>query len=123
MDVLEAEGKEVLETIILKQEIEQLYRAYEACLKGNRENRLTQPVRAVWRKGTDAAGDCRQTWDFAFLCEPDREAGAGKNAAGICGTQIKNRKSGWQMLGWTSVSRFCHVIGKFSGIPYYTKRH
>ena len=33
MDVLEAEGKEVLETIILKQEIEQLYRAYEACLK------------------------------------------------------------------------------------------
>ena len=27
------EGKEVLETIILKQEIEQLYRAYEACLK------------------------------------------------------------------------------------------
>ena len=26
-------GKEVLETIILKQEIEQLYRAYEACLK------------------------------------------------------------------------------------------
>ena len=27
MDVLEAEGKEVLETIILKQEIEQLYRA------------------------------------------------------------------------------------------------
>ena len=33
MDVLEAEGKEVLETIILKQEIEQLYSAYEACLK------------------------------------------------------------------------------------------
>ena len=33
MDVLEAEGKEVLETIILKQEIEQLYRAYEVCLK------------------------------------------------------------------------------------------
>ena len=31
--VEEAEGKEVLETIILKQEIEQLYRAYEACLK------------------------------------------------------------------------------------------
>ena len=30
---MDAEGKEVLETIILKQEIEQLYRAYEACLK------------------------------------------------------------------------------------------
>ena len=33
MDVLESEVKEFLETIILKQEIEQLYRAYEACLK------------------------------------------------------------------------------------------
>ena len=39
MDVLEAEGKEpaigepIIMGIILKQEIEQLYRAYEACLK------------------------------------------------------------------------------------------
>ena len=33
IDVLEAEGEEVLDTIILNQEIEELYRAYETCLK------------------------------------------------------------------------------------------
>ena len=37
MDVLEAEGKEVLDTIVLRQEIEQLYRAYESCLKENEQ--------------------------------------------------------------------------------------
>ena len=86
MDVLEAEGKEVLETIILKQEIEQLYRAYEACLKETEKIVLRSRYGLFGRKGTDAAGDCRRTWNLAFLCEPDREAGAGKN----CGGDLRN---------------------------------
>ncbi|OUQ21069.1 RNA polymerase subunit sigma-70 [Lachnoclostridium sp. An14] len=35
VDVIEVEGREVLETIILSQDVTELYEAYEACLKDN----------------------------------------------------------------------------------------
>ena len=113
MDVLEAEGKEVLETIILKQEIEQLYRAYEACLK--------ETEKIVLRSRYGLFGGKEQTQrEIAARLGISRSyvSRIEKRALEKCGefaeTQIKNRKSGWQMLGWTSVSRFLSCNRKFS---------
>lgn len=38
VDVIEMENKETLETIILKQDIKELYEAFDSCLKENEKN-------------------------------------------------------------------------------------
>ena len=92
MDVLEAEGKEVLETIILKQEIEQLYRAYEACLK--------ETEKIVLRSRYGLFGGKEQTQreiaarlgiSRSYVSRIEKRA-LEKMRAGICGTQIKEQK-------------------------------
>lgn len=40
VDVIEVENKETLETIILKQDIKELYQAFDSCLKDNEKQSL-----------------------------------------------------------------------------------
>ncbi|MFR5243762.1 MAG: hypothetical protein ACLTFJ_02890 [Clostridium sp.] len=79
LDVLEAGDREVLETVIIKQDVRCLYEAY-------REN-LTEMERTVIRMryglfGTKehTAGDRGKTRDLPVLCVENRKTGSGSYA-------------------------------------------
>ena len=65
LDVLEAGDREVLETVIIKQEVRCLYEIW-----------------TVRDKGTHAAGDRGKARDLPVLCVENRETGGGAYAGG-----------------------------------------
>ena len=122
MDVLEAEGKEVLETIILKQEIEQLYRAYEACLK--------ETEKIVLRSRYGLFGGKEQTQrEIAARLGISRSyvSRIEKRALEKCGGDLRNTNKEQKKRLADVRMDICQPLlscnRKFSGIPYYTKRH
>ena len=64
MDVLEAEETQVLDTIIMEQDVRELYEAYAKCLKDMEEKGSLHAVRALWHKGAHAEGDCSCAWEY-----------------------------------------------------------
>lgn len=79
LDILEAGDREVLETVIIKQDVKILYEAY----KENLTEMEQTVIRMVWDKGTHAAGDRGKARNLPVLCVEDRKTGGGAYAEGV----------------------------------------
>lgn len=64
VDVIEMENKETLETIILKQDVKELYRAFDSCLKDN-EKTVIQMRYGLFGKKEHTQREIAQTLDIS----------------------------------------------------------
>ena len=80
LDVLEATDREVLETVIIKQEVKYPLRGVQGESHGDGADHDPHEIWIIWDEGTHAEGDHGKTRDLPVLCVEDRKTGGGAYA-------------------------------------------